>query len=545
MLTRIDDGRSPFHAGERSVQEKFGVREIETWARQVVRDHMPEQHREFFKGLPFLVAAARDEHGRPWATVLPGPDGFLSSPDPRRLHMDGRPAPGDALQRAFVPGADVGILGIELASRRRNRANGRIGSDGQTLMVDQSFGNCPQYIRERLLRRVPAGTRKAPRRGTRLSADQQQLVAKADTFFIASGFRGDGDDPAFGMDASHRGGERGFVEVIDPGRLRFPDYAGNNHFNTIGNLLADPRAGFLFVDFATGSLLQITGRAAIDWQSDDLDRFPGARQLVTLEIDAIVEQPSVLPLRWDVDAQSVRSLRLVDKIRESADVTSFVFEARDGGPLPAFSAGQHLPVEFAVAGVDEAVRRTYSLSGAPDQPQYRISVKRQHHGLASNHLHDRLDPGDIVESRNPAGEFVLPATDEPLVLVGAGVGVTPLISMLHDLAARNDGRQILFVHGVRDGRHHPFADEVRAVATDLKATIHVAYSHPDPSDCYGRDYDSHGRVSADLLRGLGAPEGAHYFLCGPAGFMAGLTEGLTRGGVAAERIHTEAFGPAA
>ncbi len=541
MLTRIDDHRSPFHASERAVQEKLGVREIETWARQVVRDHLPEQHRAFHTSLPFLIAAARDEHGRPWATVLTGPENFVTSPDPRSLHIDARPAPGDALQRAFVPGADVGILGIELASRRRNRVNGRIGSDGRTLLVDQTFGNCPQYIRDRALRRVAPGVLRAPRRGTQLTVGQQSLVAAADTFFIASGFRGDGDDPAFGMDASHRGGERGLVEVLDAGHLRFPDYAGNNHYNTVGNLLADPRAGFLFVDFATGSLLQITGRATVDWEPD-VKRFPGARLLVTLEIDAVVEQPSVLPLRWNVDAASVRSLRLIEKRPESADVTSFLFEARDGGPLPSFAGGQHLPIEFFMPGRPEPVQRTYSLSDAAHDAHYRISVKRLPKGLASTFLHDHLEPGAIIECRRPAGDFLLPADGAPVVLVSAGVGVTPMVGMLHDLVARGDPRPILFVHGARDGRHHPFADEVRELADEnANIAIHTAYSHPDPTDEPGRDYDRHRRVSADLLAELGAGPDAHYLICGPVGFMAELTGGLADGGIPAGRIHTETF----
>ncbi|MCG8691224.1 MAG: pyridoxamine 5'-phosphate oxidase family protein, partial [Minwuiales bacterium] len=296
---------SPFHAGEQAVQARLGVRDIADWARKVVRDHMPEQHRAFHTALPFLVAAARDKSGRPWATLLTGPDGFVASPDPRTLTIDARPAAGDALEGAFVGGADIGILGIELANRRRNRLNGRIADDGSTIVVavDQTFGNCPQYIRERQWRRVegePVGT---PTRGGRLTSAQRDWIAAADTFFIASGHRGAGEDPAFGMDASHRGGDKGFVTVDNETRLTFPDYAGNNHYNTIGNLVVDPRVGLLFVDFETGSLLQLTGRATVDWDSDAVARVPGARRLVTVEIEEIVELPAALPLRWVENAE--------------------------------------------------------------------------------------------------------------------------------------------------------------------------------------------------------------------------------------------------
>ena len=143
---------SPFHAGERQVQERLGVGDIEDWARKVVRPYLPEQHRDFHTALPFLVIAARDGRGRPWPTLLAGPQGFVTSPDPRALLLAAKTVAGDALDGALVEGADLGVLGIELATRRRNRVNGRVSADGPDAIgfaVDQAFGNCPQYIRER------------------------------------------------------------------------------------------------------------------------------------------------------------------------------------------------------------------------------------------------------------------------------------------------------------------------------------------------------------------------------------------------------------
>ncbi len=317
---------SPFHGGERQVQARLGVRDVEAWARKVVRPYLPEEHRAFYAAQPFLVAAARDPRGRPWATLLTGPPGFVRSPDPRTLRIEARPLPGDALEGALAPGVDLGLLGIELATRRRNRVNGRIGAGGEALLlrVEQSFGNCPQYIHEREWRRVEGESAGAPRRGTRLTPAQRAWIESADTFFIASGHRGEGESAAFGMDASHRGGDPGFVRVENDTRLVFPDYAGNNHFNTIGNLVLDPRAGLLFVDFAGGSLLQLSGRAAIAWDGADLERFAGARRVVRFEIDELVELPAALPLRWSQAGPGVRPLRVVEKLRESEDVTSFV-----------------------------------------------------------------------------------------------------------------------------------------------------------------------------------------------------------------------------
>jgi ferredoxin-NADP reductase/predicted pyridoxine 5'-phosphate oxidase superfamily flavin-nucleotide-binding protein len=543
-------GASPFHEGEQCVQSRLGVREsIEPWARKVVRRFLPEEHRAFYAGLPFIVAAARDGAGRPWATVLSGEPGFVSSPDPGSLRIAALPAPGDALAGAFAAGDDVGILGIELHSRRRNRVNGRArvrSSHGFELAVEQSFGNCPQYITERSWRRTETAARPRARRSDSLSQGGRRLVERADTFFIATGHRESGrESEAFGMDASHRGGSTGFVEVRGPRRLVFPDYAGNNHFNTLGNLLLDPRVGLLFVDFERGELLQLSGRAEIDWGSPAVARVPGARRLVCVEIDDVVELPGALPLRWDAAGEAVRELRVVEKRRESADVTSFVFEARDGGALPAFVAGQYLPVELAIPGEAAPVVRTYSLSGPPADARYRISVKRHPQGLASRHLHDRVEVGDVVSARAPRGEFVSrPSGARPVVLVSAGVGATPLLSMLHALAP-DPARRVCFVHGARDGRHHPFRHEVERLARSApNVRLHVAYSRPQPSEVAGRDFQSEGRVDAALLEKLLPGLAADFYLCGPTGFMADLQRQLEARGVPGERIQTESFGPA-
>jgi ferredoxin-NADP reductase/predicted pyridoxine 5'-phosphate oxidase superfamily flavin-nucleotide-binding protein len=419
-------------------------------------------------------------------------------------------------------------------------------SDVITFRVDQAYGNCPQYIREREWQRVDNEPSAKVQRSTRLSSTQREWIEAADTFFIASGYRGDEESPTYGMDASHRGGERGFVRVLDDTRLRFPDYAGNNHYNTIGNLVLDPRAGYLFIDFETGSLLQLSGRASIDWDSAELHEFPGARRLVTLEVEEIVELMAAVGLRWEADAESVRSLRLVDKIPESDDVTSFVFEARDGGPLAAFEPGQHLPIELSISGVAETARRTYSLSSPPTDERYRITVKREPNGLVSRHLHDNVERGAIIESRHPAGDFMMTCNVCPLVLISAGVGVTPLMSIVHTVATENSDRSVWFVHGARDGSHHPLNEEVRNLVADCpNITVHVAYSRPRPEDELGRHYDSEGRVTGTLLASLVKNVDAHYFLCGPVRFMADVQAALELQAVPTEQIHYETFGPSA
>jgi ferredoxin-NADP reductase/predicted pyridoxine 5'-phosphate oxidase superfamily flavin-nucleotide-binding protein len=539
---------SVFHEGERRIHARLGIGEqIEPWAARVVRPFLPGEHREFYATLPFVVAAARDAQGRPWATVLAGEPGFVSSPDPSSLGIAALPPHGDALANALLDEDEVGLLGIELHTRRRNRVNGHVVARSDraiTLSVDQSFGNCPQYITERHWHRgQPLTSGAQVVRGDSLGQAQRKLIRRADTFFIASGFRGSGDSPVFGMDASHRGGPAGFVQVRSARRLVFPDYAGNNHFNTLGNLEMDPRAGLLFVDFECGSLLQLSGCTRVDWDSAEIERFPGARRLVHFEVEAMVSRPGALGLRWQRAGTPVRELRVIDKRRESADVTSFVLASRDGRALAPFAAGQYLPVQLEIPGRGGAVLRTWSLSGSPDDEHYRISVKREPFGVASRYLHDEVAVGSCLAAAGPQGDFVLDdSAARAVVLVSAGVGLTPLVSMAHELAGRDFGQPVWFVHGARDGAHHPLREEVGALVAAMRdAHLHVAYSRPRPEDRAGSDYHSAGRIDAGLLENLLGHLDADFYLCGPPGFLADMHTGLEARGVPEERIRSESF----
>jgi predicted pyridoxine 5'-phosphate oxidase superfamily flavin-nucleotide-binding protein len=292
--------RSPFHPGEQALQARVGRRElIERAGRRMIRDFMPDEHREFFASLPLVFVGSLDEAGRPWASVLTGTPGFLDSPDARTLRVGVRPAPDDPLAHNLAAGAPLGMLGLEFHTRRRNRMNGkatRADARGFTVSVDQSFGNCPKYIQAR----APIGSRPASPGASRtegavLSARAAELAGRADTFFIASAA------PGAGVDVSHRGGRPGFVRVrTRDGRtvLTAPDFAGNSLFNTFGNLALEPRCGLLFVDFASGDLLQLTGRAEIAWDGPELAAFAGAQRLLRFELEEGVLREGALALRW-------------------------------------------------------------------------------------------------------------------------------------------------------------------------------------------------------------------------------------------------------
>jgi uncharacterized protein len=265
---------SPFHAGELDIQARAGVRDrIDAGARRFIRSAMPDQHREFFAQLPFIVAGMLDRNGDPWATLLTGAPGFLSTPDDRHLQVDASLPAGHPLEREIAPGANIGLLGIEFHTQRRNRANGRIdavGARGFRVAVNQSFGNCPKYITRHQLVLAEAGApaQFATGEGPRLSERARAAIHAATTLFIATAARQDAVDHREGCDVSHRGGEPGFVVVDEADgqtRLTIPDFRGNNLFNTYGNVVRYPRAGLVFPDFANGVALMLSGAASIAW----------------------------------------------------------------------------------------------------------------------------------------------------------------------------------------------------------------------------------------------------------------------------------------
>ena len=262
--------REPFHAGEQALQTSVGLRErMAEVGAVVIRDHMPDQHRELFERLPTLIVGALDRGGQPWATLLHGPQGFLRTPDAQTIRVAAIPDPADPARAGLVLGRPVGLLGLEPHTRRRNRANGEIvevGSDSWSVRVRQSYGNCPKYIH----RRQPSPAARTPAaplpEGPRLSALAHRMITQADTMFIASSSdRTPGSGEGEGVDVSHRGGPEGFVAVErgEADVLTIADYSGNMMFNTLGNLLVWPRAGLLFVDWREGHVLQLAASAQV------------------------------------------------------------------------------------------------------------------------------------------------------------------------------------------------------------------------------------------------------------------------------------------
>jgi len=314
-MPEIMDDLSPWHAGELAMQRSAGSADkLATRGHLLLRDHLIDQHRQFYPQLPFIVAGAVDRTGDAWATILSGKPGFLQSPDPHRLSIAAARDPLDPADRGMNDGDAVGLLGIELHTRRRNRLNGlvrRTSSQAFDVAVQQSFGNCPQYIqlRDFAFVREPLPALEAPRELARLDDRARAMIAGADTFFVASYV----EDAARGraVDVSHRGGRPGFVRVGADGVLTIPDFSGNRFFNTLGNLLANPKSGLLFVDFDTGDLLQLTGDSAVILSSPEIALIQGAERLWRFAPRRIVYRRDALALRWrfQPDGWSPQSLR--------------------------------------------------------------------------------------------------------------------------------------------------------------------------------------------------------------------------------------------
>ncbi|MHA4734591.1 2Fe-2S iron-sulfur cluster-binding protein [Ensifer adhaerens] len=567
---------SPWHEGELAIQRSLGVAErMDATGRNFVRSFMPEQHQQFFPMLPFAMFGAVDASGDVWATMRAAAPGFMQAPDAWNLDIRlprDRDDPADA---GMEDAHSIGMLGIQLETRRRNRLNGAIrrdADDGFTLRVRQSFGNCPQYIQLRQFAFVrdphqPASVR--PVHGRVLDARARAIIAKADTFFVASYV--DRDSGERQVDVSHRGGKAGFVQIGEDGVLTIPDFSGNLFFNTLGNFMVNPRAGLLFVDFTTGDMLQMTGSAEVILSSPEVAAFQGAERLWRFRPEKVIYREDGLPLRWafeeggwspslnstgDWDQAKVRldAAALADAWRpfriarvedESTTIRSLYLAPDDGVGLMAHQAGQHLPIRINVGDGERPLVRSYTLSSAPTDGLYRISVKKD--GVASRHLHG-LKPGDRIEARAPAGSFTIDGTERrPAVLIGAGVGITPILAMLKHIVAesrrKRRTRPTWVFQAARSPEERAFDREIADLVAEGEGNIRLVRALSQPATAIeNQDYDIAGRIDLTHLKATLPFDDYDFYLCGPAAFTQSLYDGLRALNIADARIHAEAFG---
>jgi predicted pyridoxine 5'-phosphate oxidase superfamily flavin-nucleotide-binding protein len=294
----MGSGTNPYHAGELAVQRRAGVVEMAARIGRGIHHELAPAAAAFLAERSFVVVASRARDRRVWASLLTGPVGFLAARDPRTLVITAVPVDSDPLRAALAPGAPLGLVAIDFATRRRYRVNGslrEVSASELVLDVVQAYGNCPKYIQQRDLpphAAPPTGGAREVARGMALSAAQRSWIATADTFFVASAH------PEAGADASHRGGDPGFVTAPAPERIVWPDYSGNTMFQTLGNIVTEPATGLLFLDFARGAVLQVSGDARVVWDEAEVRRFAGAERLIDLTVAQVIETERVLPVGW-------------------------------------------------------------------------------------------------------------------------------------------------------------------------------------------------------------------------------------------------------
>ena len=572
---------SPFHSGEQELQARLGYKERqEAVGKRILRPYMPDQHREFFASLPFLVVGSVDDTGAPWASMIFGEAGFFASPTDRSVDMAATSLAGDPLAQNLIPGAPISVVGIELATRRRNRINmtvGNVGPAGIHADVDMSFGNCPQYIQTRhtdFVRDPKAAFKAEKSTFQTIDAETAAFIKKADTFFVASHNNVHDQHDTGGVDVNHRGGLPGFVKV-EGNVLTIPDYMGNFAFNTLGNFMLNPKAGLMFVDFETGNILQMTGTTEILWDATpEVAAFRGAERAwrFTLEHGQILRGAS--PIRsafgdrspnakltgtWDEAATILaaeakrdvwRPYRVVRVQDESATIRSFYLEPSDEDGLLDFKPGQFLTIRAIPAGSPKPLIRTYTLSSAPSDRQYRISVKKD--GIVSDHLHSALLAGAEIEAKAPRGAFVLDTSEtRPALLIAGGVGITPMISMARN--ATTDGvrarhvRPLTVFHSAKTTADRAFATELQSLQTATNAAIRYfsIISQPGDNEQVNRDFHFAGHLTRELLQGNLALDDYDVYICGPAGFMQSAYDIVRSFGIADARIFSESFGPSA
>lgn len=287
---------SVYHAGEIEVQKLAGVVSVAEQNGRSIRNHLPRVAADFLQRQSFIIAGSVDAKGRVWASILTGLPGFIEVLNEQTIRITSRPVDQDPMLTNLSASTEIGLLAIELPTRRRMRLNGTASftSEGITIQTEQVYSNCPKYIQAREHSPDQLEKRKTSHHSTSDAMNDSQIkrIQNADTFFIASA------SEDYKVDASHRGGSPGFILVEDHKTLVFPDYFGNSMFNTLGNIHANPNCGLLFIDFETGDTLQLTGKGVIVWDEEEISHFPAADRLVRFEVDECIEIRNANPISW-------------------------------------------------------------------------------------------------------------------------------------------------------------------------------------------------------------------------------------------------------
>ena len=549
----------PFHSGELKVQQRANEADIGQRNGGVISNLIIPGAIPFIAQQNMVVLSSLDEKGLVWASVLVGDAGFIRAPDASTMLIDTQKivsSNSDPFWKNIQTNPKVGVLAIELSTRRRLRVNGRIRAISDTqfeIVVEQAFPNCPKYIQRRSLniaKDVTEANLARPLTGTKLRPNHIKLIQNADSFFVgsASPVLSDREDlesnqiTKHGGDASHRGGLPGFIELKGQ-KLIIPDYKGNSMFNTLGNIELYPFAGIVLLDFERSKLLQLSGEAKILWDQDDpTEKSAGTKRFWQLEVKAWQETALPETINWQFydysphnpreknnQEKTIEDLKLEVKsiVTKSENIKKFRLTAEQGSILPAFEPGAHLPIEFSLPSGIVAQRHYSILNSSSDNRYYEIAVQRESKGRGgSNFIHSQFKVGTRIRAKAPSNEFPLLTNAQHTILLAGGIGITPILSMIHKLIETNSSFEVHYT--AKTKKEAAFYDDVLKLAGDR---AHFYFS---------KETDSHRIDLMELMKNA-LPQ-THLYMCGPVRMINAVRAHGEELKWSAERIHFESFG---
>ena len=549
----------PFHQGELDVQRLAKESHIAQRNGGVISDTILAGAIPFIAQQNMLLVSSLDAQGYVWTSVLMGRAGFISAQSTTSLLLDTRyiiKQTNDPLWQNIINNPQVGLLAIELDTRRRFRINGiirKISQSSFVIEVEQAYPNCPKYIQRRSLKISDDAVFKpltAPNKGIRLMDQQVELITTADSLFVGSASPTANDSKnrsvtgqlqKHGGDVSYRGGYPGFVEVLNGSRLRIPDYQGNSMFNTLGNIQAYPKAGIAFIDFDQGRLLQVSGRAKILWHhKDPSNKTNGTQRFWELDIENWQETDLPPEMDWhffDYSPHNPRqqkrkaitklNLKIQSIEDKSPTIKLFTLASEDGSILPTFEPGAHLPIELTLD--DKAkIERHYSLVSSNEENRfYQIAVQREDNGRGgSMHLHQNGQVNTLISAKSPRNEFPLSPIGQHTILIAGGIGITPILSMLRALVDKDASFEIHY--SAKTLADLAFKKEVSDLAGNK---AHFYYSTGE--NAKRLDLNSvMQKIQND----------SHVFLCGPIRLIETARNIGEILGINSAQIHFESFG---
>ncbi|KAJ8906072.1 hypothetical protein NDN08_002571 [Rhodosorus marinus] len=555
-----------FHSGELALQKRDGTAETASRLNSYIKTEIDVVlgRNDFFHELRTVYMSTIDESGNLWVSEISGESGFLHAQDPKTLTVKMSKAmvvPGDPFLENVERSKDrrVGMIAIKFDIARRYRTNGTLSAfspDGDVAVsVEEAFGNCPKYIQHRKIvgRRTQMGIETLS--GERLSPEAMAQISNSNTFFLGT-INKNGNS-----DLSHRGGYEGFIQAKSPTEIEWPEYGGNGMFMSLGNLMNDRRASLLFVDHEkSGDVLQVTGEAECEWGRTDVE---GTGRVMRFKVKECKLHPCASPYEWMFEEYSKYNvahnqgnpmkpkselfplsvkLAQVDSANKSGSVRKMIFW---GSTSICFKPGQYM--SFNLKHPTGTLNRTWTLTRPPRNGggdfQFEIYVKRLENGTASVWMHeiDVLTYHEVSAIGGDLSPFIgLDELPKEIVLVSAGIGITPAISILRGLEGHKDVT-VRFFHSERHEEDRCFADELLSAAErneNLRVILTVT-DHAEPLE----DGRIRGRINKGLLDQNMDFERSdcHAYLCGPGEFMSDISYSLVELGIPTAQIHTEDF----